>query len=451
MSKDILRILRYNTGNDKKVFLKFKDYFDVALINANIVSYSKAAIADLISIHKKEYIIDPQTHIFMHDPVDFSASNGEIKKSVKKFIEMMPEEIKHIILNQKRALVPNDINTSIIEKLNQCIYDFQTKSVALNLAEKEYGKYLTYLKIKTVPKYVIAPYFMIKDDDNYDRKSKWLKINQACIQNFVQKFANNDQNIIIAIQLVIGKKNLLDQTIFDLIKQTYNLLGYEYVFLWIDNFYTFTASKNENIAFKKLVLFFNSINKKVVVSYGGYDAILLCHEASVCKLYGVAQSAGYGEYRKVTPVGGGIPANKFYFLPIHYRMNIDEAVKLLIDQGYFNNKLTQEQKTKLYFEKICDCQQCKSIIKNDINNFELYAEANPFIIKTKNGSFQRNKPTTDAKLMSDIHFMYCKKTEWMAIENHNLTDLIQTFKKNNDEFHFFKENQLKDWIDIFGK
>ena len=46
---DVLKLLRYNTGNDKKAFVEFKDEFDAVIFNASIVAYSGASIADIVS------------------------------------------------------------------------------------------------------------------------------------------------------------------------------------------------------------------------------------------------------------------------------------------------------------------------------------------------------------------------------------------------------------------
>ena len=51
MKQQHLKILRYNTGTDKKAFVQFKDFFDAAIFNATIVAYSGASVADLISMH----------------------------------------------------------------------------------------------------------------------------------------------------------------------------------------------------------------------------------------------------------------------------------------------------------------------------------------------------------------------------------------------------------------
>lgn len=47
---DVIRMLRYNTGMDKKAFVKFKNDFDAVIVifNATIVAYSGAAVADLV-------------------------------------------------------------------------------------------------------------------------------------------------------------------------------------------------------------------------------------------------------------------------------------------------------------------------------------------------------------------------------------------------------------------
>ena len=91
---DVIRMLRYNTGTDKKAFVKFKNDFDAVIFNATIVAYSGAAVADLVSVHKNQYIIDPQTHILQHSVhaiMSKKSRNGQpcIKKSVQKYLEQL--------------------------------------------------------------------------------------------------------------------------------------------------------------------------------------------------------------------------------------------------------------------------------------------------------------------------------------------------------------------------
>lgn len=86
MKQQHLKILRYNTGTDKKAFVQFKDFFDAAIFNATIVAYSGASVADLISMHSRRYIIDPQTHIFQQELSAYTTENKKNSHSGNKKI-----------------------------------------------------------------------------------------------------------------------------------------------------------------------------------------------------------------------------------------------------------------------------------------------------------------------------------------------------------------------------
>ena len=125
-----LRLLRYNTGNDKHAFIQFKNEFDAVIFNATIVAYSGSAVADLVSVHKNKYIIDPQTHIFQHDISAISSSKTrEIKKSVSKYLATMPDSLQKIITEQKRAFRTTDISSEI-ESFVDTTYKFQTEFIS---------------------------------------------------------------------------------------------------------------------------------------------------------------------------------------------------------------------------------------------------------------------------------------------------------------------------------
>ena len=95
---DNLKLLRYNTGTDKKVLIKFKDSFSAVIFNATIVAYSKSAVADLVAVHKNQYIIDPQTHIYQQDITAVQTTNKQgivsVKKSVDQYLSELPSELK---------------------------------------------------------------------------------------------------------------------------------------------------------------------------------------------------------------------------------------------------------------------------------------------------------------------------------------------------------------------
>ena len=166
MKQQHLKILRYNTGTDKKAFVQFKDFFDAAIFNATIVAYSGASVADLISMHSRRYIIDPQTHIFQQELSAYTTENKKthipaIKKSVTKYLEKMPAALADKILKLHQKPEPELIAQNL-DALVECVYAFQTEFVNTFIVQKEYDKYLKFANMGPRPKLVIAPYFMIK-------------------------------------------------------------------------------------------------------------------------------------------------------------------------------------------------------------------------------------------------------------------------------------------------
>ena len=121
MKQQHLKILRYNMGTDKKAFVQFKDFFDAAIFNATIVAYSGASVADLISMHSRRYIIDPQTHIFQQE---LSAYTTENKKTHIPAIKKTEFEMK------KRNYITKCLLLSLTRFLNY------TKSPSLNSLPK---------------------------------------------------------------------------------------------------------------------------------------------------------------------------------------------------------------------------------------------------------------------------------------------------------------------------
>lgn len=448
-------MLRYNTGTDKKAFVDFKDRFDAVIFNATIVAYSGSAVADLVSVHKNQYIVDPQTHIMQHDIMAIMSKDKKteqyvIKKSVRKYLENLPTKILSVIECEKRHLNYNEIDV-ISKELVESVYTFETEFVNGFVKKKEYDKYLKYAKIDLKPRVVIAPYFMLKKDMSDESKEAYMDLNRKCLQEFIN-YNTEHKKLAVAAQLVIDKEVLRDEKLLQYVGNTYALDGFEYIFLWINDFSSWDVKKGEKEVFYKLILFLNNIGKKPIMAYGGFDAILLCHGQMKARLYGVAQSVGYGEQRAITPVGGGLPVNKYYFGPTHRRIRFDEALYLLMKEDYFSEHKTNREHAEDYYKNICACPICKEIIQNDIDNFKIYNESTPYLVKGKYGDIKRNRPTTEATLVAAYHFLYRKDIEWNSIADEELHNLVNTLIKNYEIYGTQKDiDNIKEWCDIFAK
>ena len=455
MNSDVIRMLRYNTGTDKKAFVKFKNDFDAVIFNATIVAYSGAAVADLVSVHKNQYIIDPQTHILQHSVhaiMSKKPRNGQpcIKKSVQKYLEQLPPGILDIIANEKRPLSVDEIR-GMLDDLSESVYEFETKYVDRFIEKKEYSKYLKYINAGPAPRVVIAPYFMLKKEMSDEECHEVFLLNKLYMRRFLEIHRENGENCPAAAQLVLDKEVLTDEKLLEWICESYKELDFEYFFIWINDFSSWDCSREEKICFYKLLCVLNEIGKKPVMSYGGYDSIFLCNEEVKPRLYGAAQSVGYGEARTITPVGGGLPVNKYYFRPLHKRLRFDEALNILIDTGYFDPAKGNDEHALDYYRNICDCEQCHEVIQNDIDNFNIYNESVPYIVKARFGNITRNRPTQEASLVAAFHFLYSKQKECRSLKTPN-----QSKKKDMltaDYETFGTEHQyenIKEWCEIFA-
>ncbi len=456
MQSDVIRMLRYNTGTDKKAFVAFKEAFDAVIFNATIVAYSGSAIADLVSVHKNQYIIDPQTHIMQHDIMAIMSKDKKtglyhIKKSVRKYLEQLPGSVMDIIEKENRPLFTAEIN-SIIDELVESVFEFETQYVNSFIKQKEYDKYLRYVNVGPEPKVVIAPYFMLKKDMSENQIQEYFELNRKCLEKFSLYQEKQALCYPVAAQLVIDREILKNEKLCGMLKEHYDYDGYEYIFLWISDFSSFECSLEEKKKYYDLLETLNQMGKKTLMTYGGYDSILLTQAQMPVRLYGVAQSVGYGEARSITPVGGGLPVNKYYFYPLHRRMRFDEALGILMENGYFSPEKTNAEHADDYYAEICNCEQCKKIIKKDINNFKVYNESVPYTVNARYGEIKRNRPTTEAALVAAFHFLFCKNNEWEQVKKMERRELIQQLLSDYQRYGSKEtQKQIEEWCDIFGK
>lgn len=441
-----LKLLRYNTGTDKQVFINFKDEVSAVIFNATIVAYSSSAVADLVSVHKNQYIIDPQTHIYQHSigliqTVD-KEGNKVVKKSVVKYLDELPSTLKSAYLENGGELTAQVI-TSEIDELVERVYFFETEYVNKYIKAKEYDKYLDFVQLGPKPNIVIAPYFMIKSYFSEGMISSWMELNKLSAEKFVEK---NNGVYPVGVQLVI-EKDVLERPFFlKEIELTYSGIDAEYAFIWIDEFNIFEAPRVQQENFKKMLEILTNVGLKPIMAYGGYDAILLCNRDLPFKMYGVAQSVGYGETRAITPVGGGLPVNKYYFPPLHSRLNMSRVTSILMQEGYFS--MDKEAAAEKFYSSVCSCKQCVAVIKNDFDNFNMYNASVPFIIR---GNITRNRPTTDATLIAAMHFMYSKMKEWEMVESLSFKQLCKQLIDDCGKYDQQNKDKVKSWCELYEK
>ena len=339
INEKTIHILRYGTVAEKNHLRKAFSAYDYLSINGNTAAFVSNAIAGFIvekffSNKKKGYFIDPITYAFQGN-IDllFSKSKNpnknNIKKSIKKLIEIYGLSLEKI--ENRIPIVPKDFDLNINKKtFVERILSFQFNLVYDHINKHGLQKYLNYVAPEISknlpqfrPKFLIAPYFYL-DLQSPDWK-KWLDLNVEFVKLAIEK-TNQNYKIPIFAQIVISKSLLCDNDSLEVVIKTYSQLNCDGFTIWIDDFNEQETSSDVLLKFVKLLRGLN--NKPVYNMYGGYFSILLTHK-SVGLLSGVSHGLEYGESRMVYPVGGGIPVSKYYFFPIHQRLDFTKAYYLL--------------------------------------------------------------------------------------------------------------------------
>lgn len=451
-----MHILRYGTVAEKVHLEKALSAYDCLSINGNSAAYVSNAIAKFIvekffSKPEKGFFIDPITYAFQNEIKllkSKSKTTGEesIKKSVKKLIEFYG-----FPANKVEAGVPiivDDFSSEDV-KLEFCkrILQFQYNLVYSHIKENDLQKYLDYAlpdaknRIPQFrPQFLIAPYFYL--DSQESSFDQWLNLNIEFANMACQISLENCDGKDIFTQIVISKAVLTNVECMNKIIESYkktNCTGYT---IWVDDLNEQESSEDELLGFIHLLKGLNG--KPVYNMYGGYFSILLTHK-SIGLLSGVSHGLEYGESRKVYPVGGGIPVSKYYYLPLHHRLDFTKAYYLLEHAGIVDTTKENWGSSKKYYSDICGCSQCKTVIGDDMINFVEFESKEFYEIHRKDQIMRRKKASSDTKQNCLYHYLLCKKWEFLRINKESINDLtndLLSHKKNYESCDSLREGEL---------
>lgn len=429
-------ILRYGTNAEQKYINKLKNHFDLLAINGNMLAFTPGAVASFLMMllcktsEVTGYFIDPITHAFQHDIskiMSFSKKQNKyvIKESVKKLMKSYGEPIDSVI-NSGVSITPKHFNSQECkETFCKNVIDFQLTTIVTQLIDKgfmeyiEYSDYATNLTDKLQPYFIIPPYFYL--DSVTSNFNEWLSLNIDFIKIAKSNFRSHD----IYAQLVISKDVLLSKKIRDQICEEYIASKPKGVLLWIDDFDEHEVSCDLLIGFCDVVRRFNNSRIKIYNLYGGFFSIILTGFISELdfELNGVGHALEYGESRRVVPVGGGIPTNKYYYYPLHYRLDYRRATSLLNNFGYFS--LPSKEGAKKYFKNICSCHLCKEVIQDDINNFSKFENTEFYEVVLRGIKQRRSYASQDTKEICVMHYQLNKVKEFKVVDKKPLTVFLK--------------------------
>lgn len=460
----IVHILRYGTVAEKVHLEKAFSAFDYLSINGNTAAYVSNAIAKFIvekffSNKDKGYFIDPITYAFQNKiELLFSkpktTNEYSIKKSIAKLIEIYGLSMGRI--EQRIPLVPGDFGNSIDKDgFVDRILSFQYNLVYKHVQEQDLQKYLDYVAPgqsanipQLRPKFLIAPYFYLDKQAPY--WEEWLSLNIELANISIAQSKQNCNNLPVFAQVVLNKSIITDLSSLNKVVQAYSTLNCEGYTIWIDDLNEHEATREELTGFVALL---KGLPRKPIYNmYGGYFSILLTHK-SASLLSGVSHGLEYGESRMVYPVGGGIPVSKYYFLPLHQRLDFTKAFYLLKYAKVLDTNVENWGGSDKYYSDICGCAQCKTIIGKEMINFMEFESKEFYEIHRKNQVLRRKKASSDTKQNCLYHYLLCKKMEFLQVKRKDLKQLLNELKNSGHIYRgcdSIKEGDL-DYISIWDE
>lgn len=318
-------------------------------------------------------------------------------------------------INSGRSVTPNDFeDDKAAESFCNAVVDYQWNNINENIKSSDVEEYLSFeasedFRNQYFPAFIIAPYFYIDSEE-------WLEINRRML--CITKKNNSDKALFA--QIVVPQSLLDDIEMQEKIVRVYSGLEIDGILIWIDNFSEYEVPCEKLIRYIQFLSKLKEVKKPIYNLYGSYFSIILTNKMipNGPLLRGVGHSLEYGEYRSVVPVGGGIPKNKFYYFKVHNRIDYAIMSEILYVKGY--SKLDPKEAASKYFENVCNCKICKSIIGSDLNNFQKFESTEYYELKTKGTNQRRSYASASTKEICVLHYQLNKAKEYKELNGSNL-------------------------------
>ncbi|MBR2409061.1 MAG: hypothetical protein IKB07_08955 [Lachnospiraceae bacterium] len=454
-----IHILRYGTVAENVHLGRAISAYDYLGINGNSAAFVSTAIANFIvekffSKPEKGFFIDPITYAFQNEIrllKSKSKATGEekIKKSVEKLIEIYGEPLEKV-----RTGVPvsadDFLKVADREAFLDRVLSFQYNLVYQHMEEHDLKKYLDYVTVDNMPqlrpKFLIAPYFYLDAQDvSFD---KWLEINTSFANMAVSRSENKFNNIDVFAQIIINKNVLFDAEKMQRIVECYRGLPCAGYTVWVDGLNEHEASFAELRGFMDLLRGLHG--KPIYNMYGGYFSILLTHK-TLGLLNGVSHGLEYGESRKVYPVGGGIPVSKYYYYPIHQRVDFTKAFYMLEHIGVIDTREEDWGSSERYYAEICKCECCEHILGTNMINFMQFESTEFYEVKRKKQMLRRKKASPNTKQNCLYHYLLCKKVEFYRAGKNSLDVLLSELVEQRGKYEgsgAIRESEME-YLDVW--
>ncbi len=419
------------------------DTYAGVVINGNMVAYAPAGLAAFL--HEKtaraNYIVDPLTHAFQHDPATVSNSEGRPKSSIASLAKALGAPVDETV--GQRPLRPSDLNgPGVLEGFVERCLAFQRDHLRRCMSDTGAAKYLDPDEREVPPYALVAPYFFMSETTVDD----WIDLNISCAEEAVTQVSGEHR---VFASVVLDRGVLQDESARNRLVERYRTVGLNGVLIWVDSLDEYTASSHELECLVKLASGLRAdIGREAINLHGGFFSILAASELGAGALSGVTHGPEFGEHRAVIPVGGGIPIARYYVPQLHSRVRYRDAVQLLKAKGWLRS-------AEAFHKNVCDCSECATTLSGDVGKFSLFGEANVRNVKRRAGLVRIEFPTPETSKRCLHHYLQRKDREYRAVENMTGAGLVQSISAG---YHSLAEvagpeavRHLRVWLRALGQ
>lgn len=378
------------------------------VIPATLAKYYKNSISTFFEHFTKPYFIDPMTYFLNQSIKNICNEKNLPRKSYRMLVEEYLDVNIEYDLNNIHE-IEDDFLTLYLDKIGldrfcSNVLQFQKECFKKTEIDEFAEEYLNEkIKEKNYLDFLIAPYFLIEDEDSYN-------LNRDCIQMSLKLIKPDDPPLYGCF--TISKSFLNDnpriiRRILEDFKELNNFI------IWISDFDAYKENFTNLQSLKEIIKNLSDNNKKNIINlYGDYFSLIL----SKFGLTGFCSSISGGNKKRARLYkgSGGGPSTKVYIPQLH-REIIEENFRAQLQA---NRKL------------ICDCTKCKEIISG-------LKKQHPNFINYYINELMSNKNYL-------IHFIYCRATEKEFIQNNDLNSIIGELKEKKEAF---QENIYSDHLD----
>ena len=392
------------------------------VINANMAAHAPAGLAAFLleKTAGMQYIVDPLTHAFQHEPEVICREDGSPKPAIKSLAEFYGDPIAQHI-GQRPVLPKHFDQADVLASFTKNCVNFQRDHLKSYMEANDVSKYLED-DACSPPYALVSPYFYMTET-TYEQ---WVEV-MSRAAHVAREHLGDEAKIFTSV--VVSQGILVSEQARRHIADTLNacqLNGYTF---WADNLDEQSASRLELEGLLDLSHKLRAGGTREVINlHGGYFSVLASGNVGAGKYFtGVTHGPEFGEFRGVVPVGGGIPIARYYVPRLHVRMRYRDAQRIF-------NALDWLSDAASFHDNVCACAECKSVIDGNIENFTLFGDGNVKSVRRKHGIVRIEFPTGDTKKRCLKHYLQRKRLEYQASGELDRDRLLQELLASATQF-----------------